>query len=359
MLKEKLHDFRAILSPRGWVIVVALAWLIAPVGVGDVVPLVSSAKAQTTQSDPEALRAALRGVLETQQETAVMIGSTDAQEIIARALEQLDQLTWEDLVVLEGLEGRISDLQAKQDALYEQLEVLEGYFPSLGEVVQQSSQYSSALPQGELTGKDYIGLTNAGYGAICSSNPFGSPPNGPNRSDPDANQVLVTAITVSDAALLVAEGIRDGADIACNTVAVVAGFGGNPQNLIICPISAGVYIAAKIINEALNISFRLLTFCDATIDGAEIEGAFERASDIYDQNVDIDADLAAHDANIDGDLAQHDADIKALLADLQGAVDENTRLLGEVIRLQHTPQGQRESDDPVCGGEPCSWNFGS
>lgn len=353
MLKDKLHTARRILS-RGWVVVVALAWLVAPVGVADVVPLIGAAKAQTTVSDPETLRAALRGVLETQQETAVMIGSTDAQETIARALEQLEQLTWEDLVPFEGLEGRVSDLQAKQDDLNEQLKVLEGYIPNLGEVVQQSSQHFSALPQSDLTAKNYIGLTNAGYGAICSSNPFGSPPNGPNRSNPDTNQGLVTAITVSDAALVVAEGVRDGFAVGCNTVAVVAGFGGNPQNLG-CVATAAVYIAAKVINEGLKISFRLLTFCDATIDGAEIEGAFERASDIYDQNVDLDADLAAHDANIDADLAAHDADVKAILATIQAGIAANRERIEEAIRLLHVPQGRRSSTFAVCDGAPCDF----
>lgn len=202
------------------------------------------------QSDPEAVRAAVRGILETQLETAVMIGSTDAQETIAQALGQLNQLTWEDLAVLEG---QTANLQAKQDALNDQLEILEVYIPNLGEVVQQSSQYSSAfLPSGstgELTGKDYIGLTNANYGAICSVNPFGNPPFGPNRSNADANQVLVTVLTVSDSALVVAEGVRDIAGIFCNQVVVAAGFGGNPQNAA-CFVSDAIYIAANVVNQA-------------------------------------------------------------------------------------------------------------
>ena len=247
-------------------------------------------------------------------------------------------------------------------------------------MVQQSSQYSSALRLGEGPSLDYIGLTDAAYGAICSSNPFASPANTPNRSDPDVNQGLVTAITVSDAALVVAERVRDIADIICNTVVVVVGFGGNPQNLA-CTVTSGIYIAAKVINEALKISFSLLTFCDATIDGAEIEGSFERASDIYDQNVDIDADLAAHDLNIDTDLgahdlnmtaehavlsaqlATHDTDIKLLLADIKDAVDENTARLKSVqamqrqtIKLQLTPEGRRvvdQTDVLTCLGDAC------
>ena len=283
--------------------------------------ITSTAHAQ--KSNPEDLRSTLRAVLETQQEAATMTGSTEAQEIIAQALEQLKQMTKEDLAVFEGMEGRILEMQDMQEALHEQLKILKESIPNLADVVQQSSQFSSsATLQESLATTAAIGLTDADYGSICSSNPFGSPANGPNRSDPDTNQGLVTAITVSDTALVVAEGVRDAADVGCNTVAVVAGFGGNPQNLA-CLVTAATYIAAKVINDGLKVSFRLLTFCDATIDGAEIEGAYERASDLYDQN------------------ATHDTDIKALLAKIQESVDANKEKLDHIIKLLLTPQGRR------------------
>jgi len=271
-----------------------------------------------------------------------MMGETDLQETIARTLEQLDQQTWEDLAVFEGMEGQISELQAQQDALNDQIEILEESVPNLGEAMELSSQYSSAFlageMTGELTGADYIGLTNAGYGAICSNNPFGDPISTPNRANPDANQGLVIGLTVSTAVLTVAEGVRNVANVACNAVAVVAGFGGNPQ-FAGCFATEGIYIVAKAIDDGLNIAFRLLTFCDATIDGAEIEGSYERLADIYDQNTahdaNIDADLIAHDANIDADLVTHDTDIKALLDTIQAGVDET-------IELLKTPTGMRE-----------------
>ena len=117
--------------------------------------------------------------------------------------------------------------------------------------------------------------------------------------------------------------------VGCNIVVVVLGEGGNPQG-VACAATSLIYTAAKGINEGLKIAHRLLTFCDATIDAAEIEGAFERTSDLYDQNTDLDADLVIHDAN----LATHDVDIKALLAIIQETVDENQRLL-------RTPPGLR------------------
>lgn len=329
MLKRKSRNARAMLSSLGWMVVVAFAWLTVPVGIGDVVPLVGPANAQTTQSDPEGLRTALRDLLETQQDTAVMIGNTNAQEIIAQGLEQLELLTWDELALLDGLERQIAVLQSSQDALYGQLEILGGDVPNLGEVIQQSAQNFSALPQSFAPNAAYTGLTDAGYGAICSHNPFGDPSGGPNRSNPDVNQGFVTAITISDVTVAVAEGVRDAADVICNIVVVILGEGGNPQG-VACAVTSSAYIVAKAINEALKIALRLLTFCDATIDAAEIEGAFERTSDLYDQNTDLDADLVIHDAN----LATHDVDIKALLAIIQETVDENQRLL-------RTPPGLR------------------
>ena len=73
--------------------------------------------------------------------------------------------------------------------------------------------------------------------------------------------------------------------------------------------------------------------------------------------------MTAHDLNIASLLAIHDADIKALLGDLQEAVDENTARLKSVqamqkqtIKLQLTPEGQRvvdETDVLTCLGDAC------
>jgi hypothetical protein len=145
-------------------------------------------------------------------------------------------------------------------------------------------------------------------------------------------------------------------------------------------------VAAKIVDAGIRSAFAVLTFCDDDIDSSEIEGAFERASDVYDQNVDIDGDLVAHDSNIDGDLVAHDsnidgdlvahdanidgdlvahdsnidgdlvahdsnidgdlvahdADIKALLATIQGGVDENRQKLDQLIELLLTAPGRRD-----------------
>jgi hypothetical protein len=158
---------------------------------------------------------------------------------------------------------------------------------------------------------------------------------------------------------------------------------------IVCAAVCGTLEVAKI---ALKVAAVPLEACDihqGAIDGAEIEATYENTlglvgdvshvhADLAAHDTNIDGDLAAHDANIDGDLiahdanidadlvahdanlAEHDADIKELLDDLQGAVDENQRLIKismsrqlEVLRLLITPSGRRVVDEEVltCTGE--------
>lgn len=77
----------------------------------------------------------------------------------------------------------------------------------------------------------------------------------------------------------------------------------------------------------------------------------------------VKAVLTVHDTDIKNVIGAHDAAVQSRLEDVQSGVDTNTELLQvvlerqlEVIRLLHTPQGQRESDVPACGGGPCTWN---
>ena len=139
---------------------------------------------------------------------------------------------------------------------------------------------------------------------------------------------------------------------------------------IACAVTCGILEVAKI---ALKIAAVPLEACDVhqgAIDGAEIEATYENTKglvgdvshvhgDLATHDANIDADLVTHDANIDADLVTHDADIKILLANLQGAVDENQRLIKitmsrqlEIIRLLITPSGKRviNSDVLTCTG---------
>jgi hypothetical protein len=141
--------------------------------------------------------------------------------------------------------------------------------------------------------------------------------------------------------------------------------------LLVAPIACPLAAIANAAARATQIVLQQADYQDALIDGAEIEAAYENTVTIIGQGNDlnddlathddnIDGDLIIHDANIDADLVQHDTDIKALLDNLQGAVDENQRLIKitmsrqqEIIRLLITPSGRRviNSDVLTCTGE--------
>lgn len=186
---------------------------------------------------------------------------------------------------------------------------------------------------------------------------------------------------------LVAEAIKDTAEQACNQ----SGIGFNAS--LACIVTDIAYFAAKGIFDNFNL-------CNDFVTAAEVNGNYRRLDHIHGdvQNLDadvstvnvkvtnIDSDLqsaraallaaiAAHDSDIKSVLATHDADlklalgthdddVKALLAVLQNGVSGNGAQLElllarqlEVIRLLHTPQGQRSSDVPACDGGPCRWNY--
>jgi hypothetical protein len=211
--------------------------------------------------------------------------------------------------------------------------------------------------------------------------PGGICPFSPGRSDADAFITAVDAIAAGNLALEVAQGIWSAADRVCGTVAVGIGAVGNPQNLGCFLVDTALFIANAVVTAAEAVVAHI-AFCDGAVDSAEIEGAYERAEHVHDDVADIDADLITHDANIDADLIAHDAnidadliahdenidadlithdeDIKELLANLQGAVDENQRLIKitmsrqqEIMRLLITPSGRRliNMDVLTCSGE--------
>lgn len=359
--RMKMKNTR-ILSPRSCMVAVAVAWSIAPVGIGDGLALCSSAQAQdhTVPAAPlpatEALRAALRGVLEQQQQLAITIGSREAQEITSQGLAQLEALTSDDLAVFQGLEVHISLLRSKTEALHQGVEPLQA---QLGRPIADIANLTPWAAQ-PASSHAPTTLTNADYGIICNVNPTGWPLFGPNRALTEVVQGAEVLLGVSEGVLFIAEGVRDVAQDACNLVVVAACFGGNPQSAA-CAVTDLIYIGVKIVDGLLHVAFKVLTFCDDDIDSAEIEGAYERAGDIFALNQDIqselaahdtniDEDLAAHDANIDADLVTHDAEIKARLDDIEAKLDALQKVEVSVIELQAKQRfllAAKESGQPV------------
>ncbi|MDH3284991.1 MAG: hypothetical protein OEQ13_09635 [Acidobacteriota bacterium] len=167
---------------------------------------------------------------------------------------------------------------------------------------------------------------------------------------------------------------------------MAAGFGGNTS--LACIPADVIFIVAKALVGTAESTVESIAFCDGAVDSAEIEGAYERAGHIHadlathdsaistqlathdtdistqlaTHDTDISTQLATHDTDLKLQLAMHDADIKVLLALLQGAVDENQRLIKifmsrqlEMMRLMITPEGRREVNPDVltCTGDDC------
>lgn len=180
---------------------------------------------------------------------------------------------------------------------------------------------------------------------------------------------------------LVAEAIKDTAEQFCNQDIL----GENVSS--VCVVTDILYFAAKGIHENFNM-------CNDFVTAAEVNGSYRRLDHIHDDlgtvktnlqdakasileaisehdarlrthDTDIRNQVSTHDSDIQTQVAAHDSDIKVLLATLQSGVDGNGQQLElllarqlEVIRLLHTPQGQRTSDVPACDGGPCRWNYG-
>jgi len=241
-------------------------------------------------TDPATIRAQLTATLQSQIALAVKIGDTVTQNRLANILQQVAVITPEELMVfqnadLAGMIQAVNETSAQLD-----LAIANPVLPPV------------ASPMAPLT-PGFPGLRNANYlnsrtALICGENA---------RSN---GNVAIA----SDAALVVAEGVRDIAHDFCNQTIIAAGFGSNAAT--VCIISDGIYIAAK----ALNL---FLEECDGIVDAAEIQGIYWRTEDIYNFALHSHNDLAAAVAAINSgnaDIAQiltnlgfHDGDIKTAL----------------------------------------------
>jgi hypothetical protein len=111
-------------------------------------------------------------------------------------------------------------------------------------------------------------------------------------------------------------------------------------------ICFGALSIVALANEAAGIAKAQCDFQDGLIDGAEIEAAFENSKIIH-------ADLGLHDDKLDA----HDLEMQEQFIIVQAKLDTLLSRQLEVIRLLHTPDGQRSSNVPACNGGPCTWNF--
>ncbi len=281
-----------------------------------------------------------------------------------------------DAVALTGHEAAAADMEAALSAMTDE-ELYLGYgqmdLVGLAEAFVNTAEAFNAVEKTYPGARDYTKSIKGGNSVekMDSGNqvplspglppaegyPGGICPFSPGRSNADDLLIAVDAIAAANVALEIAQGIWSVADRGCTTVAVAIGAVGNPQNALCIITDTALFVANAVVTTAEAVVDHI-AFCDGAVDSAEIEGAYERAGHIHDDveahDANIDADLVAHDANIDADLITHDTDIKALLANLQDAVDENQRLIKitmsrqqEIMRLLVTPSGQREINQEV------------
>ncbi len=120
----------------------------------------------------------------------------------------------------------------------------------------------------------------------------------------------------------IAQGVWSALSRACEEVVVVPPGAGGNTSLLCIPVDLVLFAARVILDEIAN--------CDGDIDSAEIEGTYERV------------------AHIHGDVEVLDDKLDMLL----DMVEELRLANCDIIRLLHTPQGQRVSTLPVCDDHP-------
>jgi len=247
------------------------------------------------------VRIELLTALELQRSVAESLGRDD---LVARLDKSIDEVTYASEAEIAPIEGAVDEFRNQADAL-QQLELViheasAGRAPSSGKLsISTMAQYSnttnSVIPSStSLTGPDYY------TGILC----IGDFENGV-RNDTDA-------VLAANIALSVAKVAWSAAEVLCGLDAVALASGG--VGTIICSAAAALVGTAEEIMDGLSR-------CDATVDEAHLDAAFNRAEDNFELNThihsdlsDIEADLASHDADINLQISTHDTDINTQIS---------------------------------------------
>ncbi len=259
--------------------------------------VVSACQGSAYGQDNSEVRIELLRALELQLGVAANLGRSDLTATLKKAIENV-QLASED--ELDPVAGAIGEIRNYSDSL-QRLDL------SIQMAVQaQSLETSSTLAT---AGMSPVSLTPPAYfdGGII----------GIHCILPDAsNGVRNNTEIVLDAKLVVGtvKAVWAGVEVACGLDVVALASGG--LGTAACAAAAVAVAAAE---EVVDAFLR----CDATVDEAHLDAAFNRAEDNFL--------LGTH---IHDNLDTHDTDIKALLS----VIAENQR---EIIKLLKTPQGNR------------------
>ena len=258
-------------------------------------PPARAARELMSEQESEMLRADFLGICDIYDELGSLMGSPALRMVSYEARGEFEDLSWEELSIFgESVEG-VGRLRAA-------LSDFRGLL--LSEGTREGDSGAPMTP----------GFPDAGYWPL-----YGSDRNNP------------TAMFVARLVLKAALGTWSGLSRACEED--IAGFN---LSLACIPVDWILYGAEVVYDE----------FCekDNDIDGAEIEGTYERVGHIH-------GDIEITDAKVDTLIAKVDA-----LFELIEGLQESSC---DIIRLLHTPQGQRTSDVLPCAdqpGYPYEWN---
>jgi len=233
-----------------------------------------------TDEEAEALRAQLLEMVDAAEEAQAAAGmgelGKDLSAITTNARTRIESAQLDELKKLKKSVPEIADLKKSVDKMKD---TVQKHKKSAGKA--RSWTKSANLP-------------SAPYSPLCGSNRMDS-----------------SVVQASEAALFVAEGVKEAASRACEETVVALGEGGNGS--LACIATDLVYIAAKTANF-------VLTFCDGDIDSAEIEGSYDRLGHIH-------ADLEASVSNDNANKIDIKNAIASQTASLVASMDANTSLI--------------------------------
>ncbi|HBB90061.1 MAG TPA: hypothetical protein DC047_20865 [Blastocatellia bacterium] len=217
----------------------------------------SQAQLESTQQNLEQLRADLLSFVQAYKEFAAGVGMNKQAEAFEISAQQIRGLPLKQLDVLRNLMPDTARINSATQKLRAQVQL------------QQAKSRSSYEMKYQVPGP----LTNS--------------PGFPGADYPSCGSTRTSEaiIDASDIALFTAEAVREAASRACDEVIVVLGEGGNGS--LVCIITDGIYIAAKIVNYGLH-------FCNDKIDQAELLASYARLDHLHS---DLEASVVNDNAN--------------------------------------------------------------
>ena len=258
-------------------------------------------------SDADKVYVAFMDILESYESMATMARFDDVLEMTIQTRAQLDAMSDEELAGLAGVLPVVDDLRAGAREMEDML---------AGRIVQGAAVRTAA------------GFPDAVYddSGLCWT-----------------TRLSTEAVDIALVVLLVAEEIRDVASRGCQETVVVAGFGGNLS--LSCIITDSIYVLAEGVWEHIAV-------CQDGIDSAEIEGSYHRLGHVHTDLENVESNLTTRiDTAEDNLTALILANSDAIAANAE-AIERLRVVLCEVVRLLHTPQGQRQSDCENCSDQP-------